>query len=151
MKQKLNCIMLIDDDEPTNFVSTIYIEEAQCTNHIQITESGQKALNYLTGSGEFASDNSNFPCPDLIFLDINMPAMNGWEFLDKYKELRGEQHGKVIIIMLTTSLNPDDNIRAGKIPEISGFAIKPLTLELIDKVLREHFDWQHLKPAELAH
>ncbi len=143
--------MLIDDDEPTNFVSTIYIEEAQCTHHIQITESGQKALNYLSSSEEFASDNGDFPCPDLIFLDINMPAMDGWEFLDKYKQLKKEQHGKVIIIMLTTSLNPDDSIRAGKIPEISGFAIKPLTAELIDKVLREHFDWQLLKPVELAH
>ena len=141
MKEKLNCIMLIDDDEPTNFVSTVYIEEAQCTNHLQITDSGQKALNYLTSSKEFACDSLNYPCPDLIFLDINMPAMDGWEFLDQYKQLSKEQRGKIIIIMLTTSLNPDDSIKAGKIPEISGFATKPLTAELIDKVLKEHFDW----------
>jgi len=144
MRQKLNCIMLIDDDEATNFINTEYIEEAQCTDHIQVTNSGQKALNYLTCCEEFACDNSNFPCPDLIFLDINMPAMDGWEFLDKYQKLKKEHQGKVIIIMLTTSLNPDDKIRAGKIPEISGFAIKPLTLELIDEVLREHFNWQLL-------
>src|ERR1700712_5117840 len=105
MNQKLNCIMLIDDDEPTNFVSTIYIEEAQCTNHIQITETGQRALKYLTNSEEFACKNGNFPCPDLIFLDINMPAMNGWEFLDKYAQLSKAHQGKIVIIMLTTSLN----------------------------------------------
>jgi hypothetical protein len=46
--------MLIDDDEPANFVSSIYIKEAECTEHIQITESGRKALNYLTCSEEFA-------------------------------------------------------------------------------------------------
>ena len=123
-------------------LSALYtLKKQQCTNHIQITESGQKALNYLTSSEEFACDNNKFPCPELIFLDINMPAMDGWEFLDEYKQLKKEQQGKVIIIMLTTSLNPDDSIRAGKIPEISGFAIKPLTAELIDEVLKEHFDW----------
>lgn len=143
--------MLIDDDEPTNFVSTIYLEEAQCTQHIQIADTGQKALNYLTNSEEFACHNDNYPCPDLIFLDINMPAMDGWEFLEKYKQLKKEYHGKVIIIMLTTSLNPDDKIRAGKIPEISGFLIKPITAEVIDDVLREYFGWQLQKPPELAH
>ena len=149
MRQKLNCIMLIDDDEPTNFINTIYIEEAECTEIIQVTNSGQKALNYLTSSEEFACDNSNFPCPDLIFLDINMPAMDGWEFLDKYREMKKEQHGKVIIIMLTTSLNPDDKIRAGKIPEISGFAIKPLTPALLDTILKEYFADQLSKPVEI--
>jgi CheY-like chemotaxis protein len=141
---KLNCIMLIDDDEPTNFISSFYIEEAQCTEHVQISENGQKALNYLTCSEEF-SGNKGYPCPDLIFLDINMPAMDGWEFLDKYKQLKNEQHGKVIIIMLTTSLNYHDRLRAAKIEEISGFETKPLTAELIDKVIREHFNGQVLK------
>ena len=140
MKKKLGCVLLIDDDEPTNYYNSLIIEETGCTDYVEAVQSGQEALEYLTNSEPDSENIHVFPCPDLTFLDINMPVMDGWEFLDKYRQLKKEQRGKVII-MLTAALNAEDNIRADKIPEISGFAIKPLTAELIDKVLIEHFDW----------
>ena len=76
---------------------------------------------------------------DLIFLDINMPSMDGWEFLEKYKELKKENSAQIIIIMLTTSLNPDDVLRAYQMPEISGFENKPLTTEKIDRIVKKYF------------
>ena len=130
MKPKLNCVLLIDDDEPTNFLSRMHIEEAQFTEHVQVADSGSKALDFIQKGNN---------CPDLIFLDINMPAMNGWEFLERYKELEKAKQERVVIIMLTTSLNPDDKVRAGSIPQIAGFENKPLTSELINKVLSKHF------------
>ncbi len=130
MKPKLTCVMLIDDDEPTNFLSKMHIEDAQCAEHIQVVDSGRKALEYI------AKSNNG---PELIFLDVNMPAMNGWEFLERYKELEKTKQGKIIIIMLTTSLNPDDKERAGNVPQIAGFENKPLTPELISKVLSKYF------------
>ena len=138
MKQKLNCILLIDDDEPTTFLSSVFIQEADCTENIQIADSAQKALNYLSGSEELTGGDSNYIEPELILLDINMPAMNGWEFLDKYKEIK-KQQDKTVIIMLTTSLNPEDRIRASRIPQITAFENKPLTPELIDRILNKHF------------
>jgi CheY-like chemotaxis protein len=131
--------MLVDDDEPTNFLSSMIIEEACCTEHLQIEDSGWRAINYLATSAQSGYNHKNYPWPDLIFLDINMPAMNGWEFLDKYKEFDKEHRAEVTIIMLTTSLNPDDTAKAIEMPAVSGFEIKPLTSELLNKVINKYF------------
>jgi CheY-like chemotaxis protein len=139
MKKKLNCILLIDDDEPTNFISNMLLEEANCTNHIQIEESGQRALGYLSKTAHCSSEKTGLFYPELIFLDINMPAMNGWEFLEKYKELELEPHPETIIIMLTTSINPDDKLKAENIPLVTAFANKPLTGKMIQRIIKEHF------------
>jgi CheY-like chemotaxis protein len=139
MKKKLSCVLLIDDDEPTNYYNSLIIEETGCVNHVQAVQSGKKALEYLTNSDHYPEYGNCFPCPDLIFLDINMPAMNGWEFLDKYRALKKEHRGKTVLIMLTTSLFSEDVLKAKDIPEISGFESKPLTPEVIDKVLKKYF------------
>lgn len=134
MKQRLNCILVIDDDEPTNFFTRIILEDADCTRHIRTVQSGQEALEYLAKSEAEGSDPELYPSPDLIFLDINMPAMDGWEFLDEYKELNIERD-KIIMVMLTTSLFPEDIAKAKARPEVSGFENKPLTPEKLEKIL----------------
>lgn len=139
MKNKLNCILLIDDDEPTNFLSQMIIEKADCAAEIQIAYSGKQAIDYLTSQGTSASGQNTYPRPDLIFLDINMPAMNGWEFLQKYNSLEKEHQGNIVIIMLTTSLNPDDRLRSKDFHHVSGFENKPLTREKLETLLRKHF------------
>jgi len=139
MSRKLNCVLLIDDDEPTNFLNTMLIEEADCTERIQVAQGGQDALNYLTNSECFTNEGKKFPCPDLIFLDINMPAMNGWEFLDKYNELEKESRGDIIVVMLTTSLNPDDEVKAKIVAGIADFKHKPLTRKILIEILDTYF------------
>lgn len=135
----LGCILVIDDDEPTNFISRMVIEEAGCTRHLEIADSGRKALNYLQKASVETVEHDNFILPDVVFLDINMPRMNGWEFLSEFKKLKNEGSAKPVIIMLTTSLNPDDKYRAENIPEVVGFENKPLTKEMIQQVIKKYF------------
>ncbi len=132
MKQ-LNCVLLIDDDEPTNFLNKLTLEQAGVVRNIRVATSGQAALDYLRNSTD------ECPHPDLIFLDINMPAMDGWEFLGLYRNLPPEKKTDTVLIMLTTSLNPDDEIRTRTIPEVSGFEHKPLNQVNLEKLISKYF------------
>lgn len=143
MKQKLNCILLVDDDEATNFLSNIIIEESDCTTLVKTEQTAKAALNYLADSGRVPERSNILPFPELIFLDINMPAIDGWEFLAKYKLLKNSLQHTPVIIMLSTSLNPDDKLRALSIPEVSDFQYKPMTPEMIQSIMATHFpDYQ---------
>ena len=142
MTKKLNCVLLIDDDEATNYFNSFILEQTGCAEHVEAIQSGQMALEYLTNSVTPPENDAAFPSPDLIFLDINMPGMNGWEFLEKYRSLSEEHKGKIVIVMLTTSLFTDDVLKAQQIPEVSGFESKPLTEKKIERLLEKYFAGQ---------
>ena len=137
MRPKLNCILLVDDDEATNFLSNIILEDSGVSSHIKTKQTARAALDYLVESAAAINTKNNLPYPDLIFLDINMPAMDGWEFIERFREQKHPQ--KVVIVMLTTSINPDDKIKALRMPEISSFEHKPLTAEMVRSVFERFF------------
>ncbi|MES2138283.1 MAG: response regulator [Bacteroidota bacterium] len=136
--KKINCILLIDDNPADNEYHKIIIAEANVCNHVQVAIDGPKALDYILKSGE-VNQSEAFPNPDLIYLDINMPRMNGFEFLEKYHELDERLKAKVVIIMLTTSLNPDDKIRAMNYKELKEFSNKPLTVKILHETIEKYF------------
>lgn len=130
MIKKLTSVMLIDDDDDDNFFHQMVLEEGNITDQVKVAKSGMDALDYLQPGNQI---------PELIFLDINMPKMNGWEFLNEYMKLGIAQKAKVVIIMLTTSLNHADEAKAGMIAEIKGFRHKPLDKKMLVDIAREFF------------
>lgn len=139
MKKKINCILLIDDDEASNYLTNILLEETIVAEHIKAKQTAKAGLNYIVESAQLNGHPNLLPYPDLIFLDINMPAMDGWEFMEQYKQLLPRLHHKIVIVMLSTSLNPDDRARALSIPEIDSFTVKPLTNDVILSVIDRFF------------
>lgn len=133
--KKLKSILLVDDDDPTNYLHQMLISENNLSDQINIVRTGIEAIEFLS-----TTKNNQYPCPDVIFLDINMPVMNGWQFLKSYRNLPEEQKANIIIIMLTTSLNPDDHVRAKEIQDVREFVTKPLTLEKFQRLIKEFFE-----------
>ncbi|SNC63671.1 Response regulator receiver domain-containing protein [Hymenobacter gelipurpurascens] len=132
--QKLTCTMLVDDDQTTNYLNRKLLERLAISDRILVAHNGQEALDILTNTCHHATPS----CPVLIFLDIKMPVMNGFEFMEAYLQLPLAQQHSIIIVILTTSLHPVDMQRISQLP-VSGFLSKPLSREHIDSVLQEHF------------
>jgi len=139
MKKKLNCVLLVDDSPTDNFIHKLVIEKAGITEHLEIALNGRKALDFLITKGNCGKPESSYCQPELIFLDINMPVMDGWEFLVEYNKLDLNQKGEIIIIMLTTSFIPGDSIRAESILAGCYFQSKPLTIEMMIEIMKDHF------------
>lgn len=135
--KKLNCILLVDDNPADNEFHKIIIKDSQVCNQVKIATNGRNALDYIIKSGD--GNSEDYPKPDLIFLDINMPGMNGFEFLDEYHKLDGNLKSKIVIIMLSTSLNPDDAERAKRIQEVTEFMNKPLMVETLKEMVDKYF------------
>jgi len=136
--KSINCILLIDDNPADNRFHEIRIKESGLCKHVSKVSSGIEALDYIMRSAD-DSHSGAFPKPDIIFLDINMPGMNGFEFLEKYAKLDEKLKSKVVIVMLTNSLNPDDKKRAMDTKQVSEFQNKPLTVKMLQDMVEKYF------------
>jgi CheY-like chemotaxis protein len=134
MPKPISCVLLIDDDPDDNFFHRLILEESGMCGTVRVAESGLAALQYLT-----ETDDAAYERPDVIFLDINMPGMNGFEFLQHYQQLPDVQKSRLVLLMLTTSLSAADQQRAAQTGEVGGYYTKPLTTEIIAEVVRKHF------------
>lgn len=126
--------MLVDDNKDDNFFHERVIRKSGFVNVVVPMQSGIDALEYLKNRYNHVE-----PHPDLIFLDINMPRMNGWEFLEEYNNLDKEFQSAVIVVMLTTSDSPEDRAKAALFNMVSGLKSKPLTIEMLEEIIKEYF------------
>jgi CheY-like chemotaxis protein len=128
-KGPLTCIMLIDNNADDNFYHKRVIKKTDDTIEVLVMSSASDALLYLQ------TENIQ---PDLILLDINMPGINGWDFMDRY-QLISNQLTKPVLIMLTTSENPDDRLKALQSGAIADLMTKPLTADLLNAIKHRFF------------
>ena len=135
MNKKLNCIMLVDDNHDDNFFHEREIKKNNLATVVITKNSGKEALAYLK-----SMTINNEMHPDLIFLDVNMPGMNGWEFLHEYNLMDKELQSPLIIIMLTTSESSEDKERAKKWSFVSDYIIKPLIKEKMKDIINKYFN-----------
>lgn len=132
--RKLNCVLLIDDDSATNFLHTLLLKKGNFAETIIVKENGKEALNYL-----LSPDNEDCETPDAIFLDLNMPLMNGWEFLDAYRDVYKDKKSKVALFILSNSDNPDDIFKASQFSEVIEYKNKPLGKNAISELYAKYF------------
>lgn len=124
----VQCTMLIDDDAPTNFYHSEVLKQNEFTKDILVYEEARIALDYLNN----AEKNEDL-LPNVIFLDLNMPGMDGWEFLHSYELEIAPRYPEIrLIVMLTTSVNPDTREKAREYKLLDTFMTKPLTNEKLN-------------------
>ena len=131
----ISCTLLVDDDDTTNFLNQTLLRRMAVTDTVLVAGNGQEALDLLRTHCAVAASPT---CPALILLDMKMPIMSGSEFLQAYTPRPAAENPAVVIIMLTTSLNPRDVEQMQHLP-IHGYLTKPLTRDKVTQVLLEHF------------
>ena len=126
-------ILLVDDDEISNFLTATVFRNSQVFADIKISPDGQQALAWLQHKHQAGG-----PYPDLIVLDLNMPKMNGFKFLQALRDLPGPNPKSPVVVLSTSTFQEDfDQLR--HVPEVEVFLHKPLTEESLNYLLQRFF------------
>jgi CheY-like chemotaxis protein len=130
--KKYKTVMLIDDNEIDNLINQKMIEAASIAENIYTHTGAKSALEFLRNMEHLPIADSVLP--DVIFLDIDMPLMDGFQFLDEFEKLSNTLKKKSKIVMLTSSINPQDFNRSKKYLNVKLYLNKPLSHESISKL-----------------
>ena len=124
-------VLLIDDDQVYLFAATKTIEATGLAGTVEVCTNGLDALEYLNriivSSGKL---------PDIIFIDINMPVMDGWEFLEEYKTLSARINNNIRIYILSSSVDKNDIMRSKDYSSVIEYVVKPVYKEKFSEILK---------------
>lgn len=130
---RLKTVLLVDDDDTTNFLNKFFLKQLDSNLEVNITLNGKEAIDFLLLNADDIT-----PC--LLILDTNMPVMNGWEFLDAFETKIDEKIKKKIVIVMLTAVNTDVVVeKALKNPYVSDTAQKPLSDLIFRTLINKHF------------
>ncbi|QCR22885.1 response regulator [Pontibacter sp. SGAir0037] len=135
---QLDLVLLVDDDETTNYLNKRLLNEMKVAKEIMALKNGQEAIEYLDKAYNTDGDPA-FKRPDLIFLDIKMPVMDGFSFLDEYHKRGLDAADHVIILMLTSSASFYDLQRLKNYKKVRKHYSKALTKHDIREIMAEYF------------
>lgn len=130
----LDTILFIDDDPITLMLCKMVISKASFSNEIITAKNGEEALHYFDSLMTTNADNEIKEQPQLIFLDLNMPVMGGWEFLDSFSTETYSEYNTTKVIILSSTIDPEDIIKSKKYPMILDFLSKPISKEMLEYV-----------------
>jgi response regulator of citrate/malate metabolism len=130
MGNRIPNIWIIDDDPMSSFMLKRLAELGELADIITIYNSARAALDYLQ-----ANPKATNQLPDIILLDIYMPVVNGWDFLTKFKEIKGSLTKQVDIMVVSSSDHPRDISQAKNFEEVMAYVTKPVSLERLKELL----------------
>jgi two-component system, chemotaxis family, chemotaxis protein CheY len=131
MESKHPIIALVDDDKIFQLTASKTIKAIELSNNVLQFENGEDALAYLKKNH---ADAGNLP--DYIFLDINMPFVDGWMFLDDFASLKSRLAKPMVIYMVSSSIDPRDISRARNNTNVADYVVKPVTKEKFRELLQ---------------
>lgn len=127
----LERVLCVDDDPITLMLCKKVIQKSNFSKEIDSAINGEDALHYFDNLITTAATSNNYP--QLIFLDLNMPVMNGWEFLDVFSKNQYLKHfSETKVIVLSSTIDPDDIQKSKQYSMVKEFLSKPITSEILE-------------------
>ncbi|GAA4362637.1 hypothetical protein GCM10023185_30750 [Hymenobacter saemangeumensis] len=137
MSASLNHIVLVDDNETTSFLNNRLLGRLGVAEHVSTFSRADEAFERIWG-GQSGGSSEAMPTPDLVFVDLKMPGVSGFEFLQLYSSLPKDVQDKTVMAVLTTSMHSADTARVAQYPNVE-YLTKPLTEEKMQKLLEKRF------------
>lgn len=130
--ERINNLYIVDDDTTYTFLTELLIKKTNKVEHVMVFNDARKAIDSINENIQ-----NNELLPEVIFLDLNMPIMDGWEFLNEFKTIKTRLEKKIIIYIVTSSINPIDFEKAISTENVSDFIVKPITKDKFDHLLNK--------------
>lgn len=129
---KVGMVFIVDDDKIYRFTTETYIRLLELAKRVKSYADGEQALDHIRNNLRNTDE-----LPDIILLDVNMPVMDGWDFIEEYVRLHPKIPKRINLYMVSSSIDERDKDRALRISEISDYVVKPITEEQLVRIIKK--------------